>query len=192
MSQYQLFTPSRIAAWLGLALKAVLLVAAIVVIFHVLQSRYDQLRVAGQQPVPQLVSAQDRMQQLDCLTRNIYWEAASEPFEGKVAVAQVTMNRLESGRFANSVCGVVYQKNIVYERVICQFSWYCQGNNRVKPVHAALWRESEEVAKRVLFENLRLPSMKNALYYHAVYISPQWSKPRIAQIGQHIFYGERV
>jgi spore germination cell wall hydrolase CwlJ-like protein len=46
------------------------------------------------------VSAQEKIRQLDCLTRNIYWEAASEPFEGKVAVAQVTMNRVQDGRFA--------------------------------------------------------------------------------------------
>jgi hypothetical protein len=46
----------------------------------------------------------------------------AEPFEGKVAVAQVTLNRVESGKFANTVCGVVYQKNVFYERVVCQFS----------------------------------------------------------------------
>jgi spore germination cell wall hydrolase CwlJ-like protein len=188
MSQYQLFTPSRIAAWLGLALKAVLLVAAIVVIFHVLQSRYDQLRVAGQQPVPQLVSAQDRMQQLDCLTRNIYWEAASEPFESKVGVAQVTLNRVESGRFASSVCGVVYQKNVVYDRVFCQFSWYCENSYKTRPIHKTAWRESEEVAKKVLLEGFRLPGLKEALFYHATTISPRWKNEKLATFGGHIFY----
>ena len=71
------------------------------------------------------VSASTRMKELDCLTRNIYWEAASEPFEGKVGVAQVTINRMNSGKFADSICEVVYQKNVFYEKVVCQFSWYC-------------------------------------------------------------------
>ena len=59
-----------------------------------------------------------KLRELDCLTRNIYWEAASEPFEGKVGVAQVTLNRVESGQFANSVCGVVHQKNVFYSKVV--------------------------------------------------------------------------
>ena len=138
------------------------------------------------------VSAADRMKQLECLTRNIYWEAASEPFEGKVAVAQVTLNRLQSGKFADTVCGVVYQKNVVYSRVICQFSWYCEPHHRVRPVHQAMWDESHEVAKRVLLEGFRLPSLEQALYYHADYVQPGWRKPKIEKIGRHIFYGERV
>ena len=137
------------------------------------------------------VSAEDRTRQLKCMTQNIYWEAASEPFEGKVAVAQVTMNRVEDGRFAKDVCGVVYQKNVFYDRVVCQFSWYCEGTHRVRPVHPALWQESEEVAKKVLLEGFRLPSMKQALYYHADYVNPKWGKPKIDKIGRHIFYRER-
>ena len=137
------------------------------------------------------VTASEKIRQLDCLTRNIYWEAASEPFEGKVAVAQVTMNRLASGRFGDSVCGVIYQKNVFYERVICQFSWVCENTHRVKPVYQPLWQESELVAKKVLLENFRLPGLNQALYYHADYVSPGWKKPRIDKIGRHIFYGER-
>jgi spore germination cell wall hydrolase CwlJ-like protein len=55
-----------------------------------------------------------------------------------------------------------------------------------------LWRESEEVAKKVLLENFRLPSLKNALYFHAEHVSPSWGKPKIEKIGRHIFYGERT
>ena len=137
------------------------------------------------------VTAAEKTKQLECLTKNIYWEAASEPFEGKVGVAQVTMNRVESGKFASSVCGVVHQKNIVYEKVICQFSWYCESVSKVRPIHRELWKESEEVAKKVLLENFRLPSLKNALYYHADYVNPGWQKPKIEKIGRHIFYGEK-
>jgi spore germination cell wall hydrolase CwlJ-like protein len=136
-----------------------------------------------------MVTATDRERQLRCLTQNIYWEAASEPFEGKVAVAQVTMNRAASGQFPGDVCAVVYQKNVIYSRVVCQFSWYCDGTHRVKPVYQPLYRESEEVAKKVLLENFRLPSLKNAMYYHADYVKPGWGKTPLAKIGHHIFYG---
>lgn len=138
------------------------------------------------------VSAEQRIKELECLTRNIYWEAASEPFEGKVGVAQVTLNRVADGRFANSVCGVVYQKNVFYEKVVCQFSWFCEGNHKVKAIHKPLWQESEEVAKKELLEGFRLPSLKEALYYHADYVNPGWKKPKIEKIGRHIFYGERT
>jgi spore germination cell wall hydrolase CwlJ-like protein len=137
------------------------------------------------------VTAAEKTKQLECLTKNIYWEAASEPFEGKVGVAQVTMNRVESGKFASSVCGVVYQKNVFYEKVVCQFSWYCENVSKIRPIHKELWKESEEVAKKVLLENFRLPSLKNALYYHADYVNPGWQKPKIDKIGRHIFYGEK-
>lgn len=158
------------------------------VLVTVTNTKLTTLRNTGEEYRQGFTSVADRTKQLDCLAKNIYWEAASEPFEGKVAVAQVTMNRLESGRFAKDVCGVVYQKNVIMEKIICQFSWACEGTHKVKPVHPALYKESEEVAKKVLLENFRLPSMKDALYYHADYVSPGWKKPKVGKIGAHIFY----
>ena len=138
------------------------------------------------------VSVKDRTKQLECLARNIYWESANQPFEGKVGVAQVTMNRVEDGRFGKDVCGVVYQKNVVYEKVICQFSWYCEPTHKVRPVHPALWDESMEVAKKVLLEGFRLPSLKEALYFHADYVNPAWPNMiRVATFGNHIFYKKK-
>jgi spore germination cell wall hydrolase CwlJ-like protein len=134
------------------------------------------------------ITAAERTKQLDCLTRNIYWEAASEPFEGKVAVAQVTMNRVAAGNFGNGVCGVVFQKNVFYEKVVCQFSWACESTHKFKPIHPKLYAESEEVAKKVLLENFRLPGLTSAIYYHADYVNPGWRKEKIIKIGRHIFY----
>jgi spore germination cell wall hydrolase CwlJ-like protein len=54
-----------------------------------------------------------------------------------------------------------------------------------------MWKESEEVAKKVLLEGFRLPGLKNALYYHADYVNPGWNKPKLEKIGRHIFYGEK-
>jgi len=134
------------------------------------------------------ITAEVRNKQLDCLAKNIYYEAGGEPFEGKVAVAQVTINRAESGQFPNDICKVVYQKNIVYEKVLCQFSWYCENASAMKPKNTAMFRESEMVARQVLLENFRLPSLKHALYFHATHINPKWNREKVAQIGGHVFY----
>lgn len=179
-----------VAATAGL-LKTVGFVVVIAALVTVCTSKLNHLAANQDSWRQGFVSAEDRTRQLECLANNIYWEAASEPFEGKVAVAQVTMNRVESGRFADSVCGVVYQKNVIYEKVVCQFSWYCEGAHRVKPVHPPLWKESQEVAKKVLLEGFRLPSLKDALYFHATHVNPSWGKPMLQKIGQHIFYGEK-
>jgi len=148
--------------------------------------KFEHLKQAREQASP--ITAQMRQAQLDCLARNIYHEAGSEPFEGKVAVAQVTINRTESGQFPSDICKVVYQKNVVYEKVMCQFSWYCEGPSALKPMNGPMYTESMEVAKKVLLEGFRLPDLKNALYFHGDYVQPGWNKKPIAKIGHHVFY----
>jgi spore germination cell wall hydrolase CwlJ-like protein len=127
-----------------------------------------------------------RQKQLDCLAMNIYREAGGEPFEGKAAVAQVTINRANSGRFPDDICKVVYQKD---DRLgLCQFSWYCQNNSIVRPKNNSAYNESMEVAKMVLLEGFALPSVKTALYFHSTDINPKWPYKKIAVIGRHVFY----
>ena len=181
-----------LTTWSARLLKVLGLVAVAVTLFTVVDAKFDHLRQLNSRMPDHMITAEQRMKELDCLTRNIYWEAASEPFEGKVGVAQVTLNRVESGKFASTVCGVVYQKNVFYEKVVCQFSWFCETTHKIRPIHKPLWKESEEVAKKVLLEGFRLPSLENALFYHADYVSPGWKLPRIEKIGRHIFYGDRV
>ena len=134
------------------------------------------------------VTAEMRERQLGCLAKNIYHEAGGEPFEGKVAVAQVTINRTNSGKFPGDVCKTIYQKNIFYEKVVCQFSWTCDRDVAFRPTNRANYNESMIAAQKVLLEDYRLPSLKNALFYHADYINPNWGKKPIAHIGRHIFY----
>lgn len=134
------------------------------------------------------VTAELRERQLGCLAKNIYHEAGGEPFEGKVAVAQVTLNRVNSGQFPNDICQTIYQKNVFYEKVVCQFSWTCDRNVTFRPINNANYNESMIAAQKVLLEDFRLPSLKHALYYHADYINPGWKKEKVAKIGQHIFY----
>ena len=137
------------------------------------------------------VTMAEREKQLTCLAKNIYFEAATESFEGKVAVAQVTINRAESGKFPDDICDVVFQKSKIIDKVVCQFSWHCEPGPKVVKSHSH-YVESELVAKKVLLENFRLPSLERAMYYHADYVHPNWNKPKIAKIGRHIFYGDKI
>lgn len=47
--------------------------------------------------------------ELYLLARLVYGEARGEPYKGKVAVAAVVLNRMESASFPNSMAGVIYQ-----------------------------------------------------------------------------------
>lgn len=170
--------------------KLVILATAAVIVawvaMYAVNYKLDKLKTARIDVSP--VTAQMRQAQLDCLARNIYHEAGYEPFEGKAAVAQVTLNRAESGQFPSDICKVVYQKNIVYEKVLCQFSWYCDQASLKKPMNGPVYLESMEVAKKVLLEGFRLESIKGALYYHADYVNPGWKREKVAKVGRHIFY----
>lgn len=175
-------------------LKIVLIVIAAIVVsigaYFAITYKLENLKSAEDREVS-TVTASVRDRQLECLAQNIYYEAGYEPFEGKAAVAQVTLNRVESGKFPADICKVVYQKNIVYDKVLCQFSWYCEGKAGVKPKNSVAYQQSMEAAKKVLLEGFRLPSLTHALYFHGDYINPGWNKERVAKIGRHIFYSDR-
>ena len=158
----------------------------------VVQNKLNGLATVNSEEVGSIgafkTALKEKERKLQCMTQNVYWEAASEPAEGKLAVAQVVMNRVDSGKFPADPCKVIHQKNVVYERVLCQFSWYCEQGAGSKPVHKKLWDESREAAKMVLLDGFRLPELQGALYYHADYVNPQWNKKRVTKIGRHIFY----
>jgi spore germination cell wall hydrolase CwlJ-like protein len=158
------------------------------VVQSLVTKKFDNLRQMNGYYSQDVVTIKTREQQLDCLAINIYREAGYEPFEGKVAVAQVTMNRVKDGRFGKDVCGVIYQKNVVMDKVVCQFSWHCDSAARTRPINQTAYKESYEVAKKVLLEGFQLSVLKDALYYHANYVNPRWPLEKIGSIGNHIFY----
>lgn len=127
-----------------------------------------------------------------CLAQAIYYEAGNQPKDGKEAVAVVIVNRVNHGRYPNTICGVVKQAAIVNEKKICQFSFWCAPKR--KPVKE-VWEESQEIAKRVLqnaWERDILLMLNDAVYYHADYVHPKWrhKKQFLGKIGNHLFYGE--
>ena len=150
-------------------------------------TNYKFKKIAGEDNY-QFVSVDSVKKDLDCLALNIYREAGHESFEGKVGVAQVTLNRVADPKFPNSVCGVVYEKTAVYSKVICQFSWYCDANHKNRKINEVAYADSYAVAKKVYLEGFKLDGLSNALYYHADYVSPNWKLERITKIGAHIFY----
>ena len=118
----------------------------------------------------------------DCLAKNIYHEAGVEDRAGKVAVAQVTMNRVKEGAWGNSVCKVVHAKS--------QFSWTLNKKKVAEKPKGLLWDQSVAVAKEFA-TGVRVKGLENSQYYHADYIkNPNWTKAKqvAKQVGQHIFY----
>ena len=102
-------------------LRTLILFLAVMVtlsMFNIKAEEYKEQTI----PVSNITTAM-REKQLKCLADNIYFEAGYESFEGKVAVAQVTLNRANHPNWSSDVCKVVYQKNVIYEKVVCQFSW---------------------------------------------------------------------
>jgi len=173
-----------VAKMLNWVLMIAALVCSVWLLIWAVEDKFSRSEVAENTTV----TAEMRERQLGCLAKNIYYEAGSEPFEGKIAVAQVTMNRVNSSQFPGDVCKVIYQKNVFYERVVCQFSWVCDRVSAFKPVNGSNYEESMVAAQKVLLEDYRLPSLKEALYYHADYVNPGWKKEKVAKIGHHIFY----
>ena len=135
-----------------------------------------------------------------CMAKNIFFEAAIESTAGKLAVAHVTLNRVDSKQFPNSVCEVVYEgphytasNGTQYPvRDRCQFSWYCDGKGDDPREGSRLWEDAQELAKYVLLRQEELPDITDgALHYHASYIdAPKWAKKTkiTTKIDTHIFY----
>jgi spore germination cell wall hydrolase CwlJ-like protein len=163
---------NRTLAIIGCSLLAVLLVRQ--------ELRMDMI----EEKLDDIIQVNERIRytknDLDCLTKNIYYEAGVENSRGKFAVGQVTLNRLKTGFWGKTVCNVVYSK--------AQFSWTLK--KKLPKPDAQVWAESEEIARRVLTGH-RIRGLQKSLYYHATYIrNPNWvdTKHEAGQIGNHVFY----
>ncbi|MAJ53257.1 MAG: hypothetical protein CME51_04360 [Halieaceae bacterium] len=137
--------------------------------------------------------------EIECLATNIYFEARGESLEGQKAVAFVTLNRVESDKFPNDICEVVYQAQ--YEvwwashndgylpiRDKCQFSWYCDGkSDRIR--NSSDYQNLYQLASQVIVGKHK-DNTKGALWYHADHVKPIWRLDynKIAKIDSHIFY----
>jgi spore germination cell wall hydrolase CwlJ-like protein len=135
--------------------------------------------------------------QLNCLAKNIFYEAGSEPLNGQAAVARVVMNRIAHG-FGKNPCAVVYQTTHVDKLVddevqkvkLCQFSWVCEGKGDPNK-NSTKYKQAEQVAYDVLaYDAYKDVIPKSALFFHNLSVDPLWPYKQVAKIGNHIFYSK--
>jgi spore germination cell wall hydrolase CwlJ-like protein len=122
-----------------------------------------------------------------CLAEAVYFEARSEPEEGQAAVAQVILNRVRSGLYPSSICGVVYQNR--HRHLACQFTFACEGKS-LRITDRESWATAKRVADAVLEGRTYLADVGSSTHYHADYVRPRWSRKlkKMDVIGRHIFY----
>jgi len=121
-----------------------------------------------------------------CLVTALYFEARGESITGQYAVAEVILNRVDSPRYPNSICGVVYQG--ARSGGGCQFSFACDG--RSERMHE---REAYMLASKiaqVMKDGAPRLLTDGATHFHTRAVNPIWARsfPRTAQIGAHLFY----
>jgi len=162
-------------AFFALLAGSIVLVGSMIYFVYV-----DHLRIRWQQ---------QRHADLACLARNVYHEARGEPIAGQHAVAEVTLNRVESRHFPDTVCEVVYEKRFdaIRNRLVGAFSW-TEFDEVARPTGIA-WQRALRAAETV-YDEQQDPTVQDALFYHADNIEPNWAqeKNRVAKIGSHIFY----
>jgi len=127
-----------------------------------------------------------------CLAEAIYFEARGEAVRGQMAVAQVILNRVFSGKYPNSVCGVVYQ-NASGRRYRCQFTFACDGIPDVIR-EPDMWERAKTISTEMLAGKLWLPEIGKATHYHAYWVHPGWVREmsKMYKLGVHTFYRPRA
>lgn len=151
------------------------------------------LSTAAGQAVAQTIANNKVEEELRCLALNIYFEARGEPADGQYAVGLVTMNRMESPRYPNTVCSVVWQPR--------QFSWTHDGKSD-RPTDKRAWKRALHIADFIYHKYRSLPEQaratldrtKGALHYYAPKLAdPYWAKVKQVTYtaGGHIFLRKR-
>jgi len=166
------------------AMAFALLIGAVLVVFGVaLHSVFERHARA------QALARDLEKKNLHCLALNVYYEARGEPDDGQYAVAEVTMNRLASSRYPDSVCAVVHEKrwDAIRGRYVSAFSW--TEFYSVPDPEGEAWELAQKVAEDV-YHRRTPPRVEGATFYHATYIRPSWARKqtRVARIGRHVFY----
>lgn len=167
-------------AFLAMVALPIVVLGSIIYLAYATKGNFDGSR---------LNEAMTRERELRCLAENIYHEARGESLEGQYAIAEVTMNRLASPFFPDTVCEVVHDTRFdrLRRRLVAHFSWTA-FEIRSEPKGPA-WDQAMKVAATV-YDGHAMSVVPGALFYHATYVHPYWasSKKVVAKIGNHIFY----
>jgi spore germination cell wall hydrolase CwlJ-like protein len=137
----------------------------------------------------QLVEYKNIQHDIKCLALNIFHEARSESKAGQRAVASVTLNRVASKRYPNTICEVVYEKrwDRIRKRYVGAFSW--TEFDQPPKLKSKAWYRAWQIAE-VAYKEKDKKFLNGAVFYHAKYIKPSWARKKkpVAKIGSHIFY----
>ena len=128
--------------------------------------------------------------ELQCMAENIYYEAATQSYVGKIAVGMVVLNRVKTPGYPDTACKVIYEGSQNVHTSACQFSWTCAPHKGIDK-SGVYWHQSLAAAKDLLTKKESIIDVtEGATSYHADYVSPAWSKTLhfVTQIDQHIFY----
>lgn len=123
-------------------------------------------------------------EQWQCLTTALYFESRGETLRGQFAVAEVILNRVDSGRYPATVCGVVQQGG----NGGCQFSYTCDGQADRMRDDLAIERAGK--IARIMMDGAPRALTAGATHFHTYAVRPNWSQrfPQTVAIGAHIFY----
>ena len=137
-----------------------------------------------------LIDPKDSARQMRCLAEAIYFESRSEPEDGQAAVAQVVLNRVRSGIYPTTICGVVYQDR--NRPFACQFTFACEGKS-LRVEEPGPWAVATRIARDVVSGADYNAKVGVAVNYHANYVAPFWAGylKKVDRIGAHIFYAMR-
>ncbi|WP_461205158.1 cell wall hydrolase [Clostridium sp. DL1XJH146] len=114
---------------------------------------------------------------IDLMARVVFAESNLEPYDGKVAVASVILNRLKDEDFPNTIEGVINQK----------WAFTCVSNGTVN-------RTPDEECYRAVYDALKGydPTTKATFYYNPKIATCSWMKTveknNVSNIGQHVFF----
>ena len=138
-----------------------------------------------------LFDAKSRAKSEKCLTEAVYFEARGEAVRGQIAVAQVVLNRAFSGKYPDTVCGVVYQNK--HRHLACQFTFACDNNPDVVR-EPDMWDRAQKISKAMLDGQLWLPEVDKSTHYHAYWVRPSWvnEMKKMYKFGVHTFYRPRA
>lgn len=138
--------------------------------------------------------------EVQCMTENMYYEARNQSNDAMAAVGFIVLNRVQSKRYENTICDVVYEgrkhADGRYVRNKCQFSWVCDGKQKIintgNILELQAWERAQDVAVAVLSGTIENP-IGNATMYHATYVKPYWRKAyqQVATVDDHVFYQKR-
>jgi hypothetical protein len=138
-----------------------------------------------------LFDEKSRAKSEKCLAEAVYFEARGEAVRGQIAVAQVVLNRAFSGKYPETVCGVVYQNK--HRHLACQFTFACDNNKDVIR-EPDMWERARKIAKAMLDGQLWLPEVDKSTHYHAYWVRPSWVSEmrKMYKTGVHTFYRPRA